>query len=60
MIKGPYEHYCDELDELCNRWIDKPEDDQLTIGELVGGLEAKKFFLLSRAEAMLNKDDSDD
>ena len=45
----PYARFCDELDELVDKWRDKPEDDRLTHAEVVGALEYAKFKLLGEA-----------
>lgn len=33
-----YDRFCDELDELVQKWRDKPEDDKLSHGQCVGAL----------------------
>ena len=47
---GPFEQFCDELDELIDRWRDKPEDDQLSRAEVIGALQFKSLQLALEAK----------
>jgi uncharacterized protein (DUF2126 family) len=38
-MDGPFETFCNELDALIQRWRDKPEDDKLSSGQVVGALQ---------------------
>ena len=42
----PLERFGDELDALIRHWQDKPEDDRLTGGEIVGALEFRKHTII--------------
>lgn len=46
-IKGPLYVFCEELGALIERWRSKPEDDLLSLAEMIGALEVAKHDLLS-------------
>ena len=48
-MDGPFSAFCDELDELITRWANKPEDDQLSIAEMVGAMAAKQHYMIEAA-----------
>lgn len=49
MIDGPFERFCNELDALVDAWCKKPEDDRLTVGQIIGAIEFLKFNLMQEA-----------
>lgn len=48
--EGPFGHFCDELDELIDRWREKPTDDAMSHAEVVGALQFKSLALMIEAQ----------
>lgn len=46
---GAFEQFCDEMEEVVDRWRDKPMDDALTRAQVVGALEFIKFKVLAES-----------
>lgn len=45
----PFDRFCNELDALVQRWRDKPEDDRLSHGQVVGALAFCQHNLIADA-----------
>jgi len=48
-MEGPLEKFCDDMERLIDEWRAKPEDDKLTMAQVVGAMETVKFKLLREA-----------
>lgn len=55
MNDGPLKSFGEELEELCNRWASKPQDDRLTYGEMIQALEFKKLDLFLEAKRVVGE-----
>ena len=53
----PHDRFCDELDELVERWANKPEDDQLRISQMVGALQFKCFNMMLKLRYVIDQDE---
>ncbi|MEQ8770066.1 MAG: hypothetical protein RIB60_06110 [Phycisphaerales bacterium] len=51
-VDGPFEKFCDEIEEVVDRWRDKPDDDQLTRAQVVGAFEFVKLKVMQEAAEM--------
>lgn len=59
MSGGPVNSFSEDLEDLIMRWMQKPEDDKLTLAEMVGVLEIHKTALMNDAFSIVAEDDDD-
>lgn len=63
MVKGPYELFCDDLDEVIERWSKKPQDDRLMYSQMIGAVEILKHKLVEeliyQAQSTSESEDDD-
>lgn len=52
---GPVQAFSNELDELINKWLDKPEDDKLRMVDIAAILLFKQYNMLQDAREQSHK-----